>query len=620
MSAVSVKVLFVVGMMILCTHAQPQPAPIRATRAITLIDADLYLYGGSSPSGTCFSDLYHLHLDPKAGWADGLAPWVTVDLRGAEQSQTIALNSNSWAVGVKQLSNDSDGDDDDHQHSEAIKPGLYVYGQTLCPNDLAQKSASPHAFTSSSKSAVLQLDGKEHGSQSQSAGDILGPRLTNEDEPVPIQVVDQERRIVYTFVYDANEPDQRLRLYSFSADHPSLELAKEAKNMTMHTPGQHSVESKQEDEEQDDEEEKPKTAIVTDTAPYIDIGSTVYWNETIIVLGGGKAEGRTPLTGKNVNPVSRLHKMDRCWLYDIASDTWSVRYLTSPVGTFPPSRRLAALVVVNDKIYMHGGYTRKTQPTVEYANDLWILDTTTWQWTAGSDSPSGRSSHTLVSYQGLLLSVSGFRFRHSMGNLDRNALIMIYNITSDAWSMDFGKLPETFLTMYPIVVILALVGSLLFMLITASALWSYWGRVKTAPAFDQEKAGSMLLNVPGTEKRAVSLARRPRTVSPSRRQSRAGLVEMVEGSTGSLSQNSNSRDSLGYELPLPPLPKHFACESQGSLQQQQQVPLMSDDALEQSQMSRLSAGDEASNDAGGNRAKKKPLLRTNVYYCDRACV
>lgn len=65
------------------------------------------------------------------------------------------------------------------------------------------------------------------------------------------------------------------------------------------------------------------------------------------------------------------------------------------------------IFAVNDKIYMHGGYTRKTQPTVEYANDLWILDTKTWQWTAGSDSPSGRSSHTLISYQGLLLSVSG---------------------------------------------------------------------------------------------------------------------------------------------------------------------------------------------------------------------
>lgn len=202
-----------------------------------------------------------------------------------------------------------------------------MYGQTLCPNDLVHKSDSPHAFTASSKSAMLQLDGKEHGSQTQSAQDILGPRLTNEDEPVPIQVVDQERRIVYTFVYDANEPDQRLRLYSFSADHPDLELAEEAKNITMHTPGQSSTEPKQDDEEHDHEEEKPNIAVTTGTAPYIDIGSTVYWNGTIVVIGGGKAEGRTPLTGKDVNPVSRLHKMDRCWLYDIASDTWSIKYL-----------------------------------------------------------------------------------------------------------------------------------------------------------------------------------------------------------------------------------------------------------------------------------------------------
>ncbi|KAF9575956.1 hypothetical protein EC968_000918 [Mortierella alpina] len=581
------SVLVVVGMVILCTHAQPQVAPLRATRAIALIDADLYLYGGSSPSGTCFSDLYHLHLDPKAGWVDGLAPWVTVDLRGAEQSQSIALNSNSWAVGVKEQSNNVSDDD---KHSEAMKPGLFVYGQTLCPHDLAPKSASPHPFTASSKSAVIQLFGKDHGSQTQSAQDILGPRLTTDDEPVPIQVVDQERRIVYTFVHDANEPEQRLRLYSFSADHPDLELAEEATNVTMHTPGQTSSGSKEDEEEHDHEEEKPEIAIITDTAPYMDIGTTVFWNGTIVVLGGGREEGRTPLTGRNVNPVSRWHKMDRCWLYDIASDTWNIKYLTSPVGTFPPSRRLAALVVVNDKIYMHGGNTRKTEPTVEYANDLWILDTKTWQWTAGSDSPSGRSSHTLISYQGLLLSISGFRFRHSMGNLDRNALVMVYNITADTWSMDFGKLPVTFLTMYPIVVILALVGGLLFLLITASALWTYWGRVKTAPAFDQEKVESKFLNVPGAEMRAVSLARRPRTVSPSRRQSRAGLVEMVEGSTGSLSRPSNSRESLSYELPLPPLPKHFACESQGSLQQQQQVPLMSDDALEQSQVSRSSIG------------------------------
>ncbi|KAG9321009.1 hypothetical protein KVV02_003018 [Mortierella alpina] len=599
MSAVNVKVLFVVGMMALCAHTQPQAAPIRATRAITLIDADLFLYGGSSPSGTCFSDLYHLHLDPNAGWVDGVAPWITVDLRGAEQSQSIALNSNSWAIGIKELPNVSNDD----SYSEGIKPGIFVYGQTLCPNDLDQKSSSPHAFRESSKSAVLQLDGKEHGAQTQSAKDILGPRLTKEDEPVPIQVVDQERRIVYTFVYDANEPVQRLRLYSFSADHPELELAEEAKNITMRTPGHYSIEPKQDDEGQDDEEERPNVAIPTDTAPYIDIGSTVYWNGTIIVLGGGKAEGRTPLSGENVNPVSRLYKMDRCWLYDIASDTWSIKYLTSPVGTFPPSRRLAALIVVDDRIYMHGGYTRKTQPTVEYANDLWILDTKTWQWTAGSDSPSGRSAHTLIGYQGLLLSVSGFRFRHSMRNFDHNALVMVYNISSDAWSMDFGKLPKTFLNMYPIAVILALVGALLFLLITASALWKYWGRVKTAPAFDPERTGSKLSSVPGKEKRTVSLARRPRTVSPNKRQSQVGRLEMVEGSTGSLSHPSNSRDSLGYELPLPPLPKHFTCESTGSLQQQQQVPLMSDDALEQNQMSRLSI----SNDATENAPRQTPF-------------
>ncbi|KAG0206996.1 hypothetical protein BGX28_001645 [Mortierella sp. GBA30] len=556
----------VFGIIALGACAQPLEAPFRATRAITLVDSKIYLYGGSSPSGRCFSDLYHLHLSPKAGWKGGIAPWTVTDLAGLDNAQPISLNVNSYAVGINNRMIFKDNGSDDHTE------GLFVYGQSLCPDEYTRDPSSPHPFVATSKSALIQLDTHHKGSQTSAAENILGPRLIKEDEPVPVQVVDEEHRVVYTFVYDANVSEQGMQLYSFSADRPELQLAKDAKRITMNltSPSTQSDSS-------DGSDEDVVVANVTVPAPFVDVGSTVFWNGKIIVLGGGKSSAQIPLVGEDVHPISRLYKTDRCWIYDIATNAWSKRNLSSSLGTFPSPRRLAALAVGNDKIYLHGGNIPQSTPVDEYGTDLWILDTNTWEWTPGPDSPYGRASHTFVRYQDILLSISGFQFQKTLDRDGSNAVIMIYNISSGTWTLDFGVRADGFFAKHPVVLILIFAGGILLSLLTASLLWSYWKWVKTSPAFDPEMR-VLRLDKAGNERKGKPRAREPGTASHVRRKEERDVNGGRATRSPSLPETGDSRS---YELPLPPNPEHFTCESRKSLQKQQQVPLMSDDALEQ---------------------------------------
>ncbi|KAF9197830.1 hypothetical protein BGZ49_001562 [Haplosporangium sp. Z 27] len=288
------------------TNAQPSTIAARSTRAITLVGDDIYLYGGSGSDGSCYSDLFTLHLDPSSGWVAGKAPWTSI-----KQSNPPVLGVNSWAVAS------TDGS------------SLMFYGQTLCPS-LQDNNTTPPTYSSTSASVQYQ---NQHGSWSQATTEtgVLGPRLVPNDEPVPVQVVDTQDHIAYTFVYDAFNAQLGMQLWSFPTSTLPSNIAQSGKNKTMvtsqpTTPASNST-------------TQPAEVVL---APYMDPGNAVYLDGKIIVVAGGR-QGLA-LTGDNVDPASGLYKTDRCFVYTISTGLWTVQPLTAAGGSFPLSRSMAALV------------------------------------------------------------------------------------------------------------------------------------------------------------------------------------------------------------------------------------------------------------------------------------
>ncbi|KAF9939763.1 hypothetical protein BGZ65_009626 [Modicella reniformis] len=223
------------------------------------------------------------------GWAAGTAPWNNIEQKS---KQAPVLGLNSWAVG-------STGGE-----------SLLFYGQTLCPQQLEDDQNSVHKFTSSSESIKFESQGGTWVKSDSIANDVLGPRLVKDDTPVPVQVVDTQNHMVYTFVYDESNPQLGMELWSFSTDDLPMNIAS-AKNTTMVT-------------------RSPTTNVTEPSpvvlAPFVDVGSAVYFNGTIIVIGGGESAGQN-LSSDDVDPTSGWLKMDRCWVYRISTGKWRVHML-----------------------------------------------------------------------------------------------------------------------------------------------------------------------------------------------------------------------------------------------------------------------------------------------------
>ncbi|CAO3573496.1 unnamed protein product [Mortierella alpina] len=558
------KVAVVLTAVLSLACAQPQSEPARTTRAITLIENDLYVYGGSGAGGTCYSDLYTLHLDASNGWTAGTAPWKTVS-----SDRSTPLGSTSWAVAS------ADGEK------------VLFYGQSLCPQQLTLEASSPHPFKASSGSVIFEHDDGKW-SQSDTATDIFGPRLVKSDEPVPVQVVDHKNRVVYTFVYDAFNPQLGTQLWTFSTDHLPSDIAKSAKNTTMVTtqppaPPPVTPPPTNGTNVTLPVPPPPPTPAPIVLAPFVDVGAAVYLDGTIAVIGGGKISG-DKMVGDDVEAASGFYKMDRCWIYTIASNQWRVQNLTAAGGNLPLPRRLAALVVVGSKIYMHGGNTTQTDPTDQYAKDFWILDTLSWQWTPGPSSPTGRASHTLIQHNNTLLSLSGFDFETTKTKSAKNSYIMVYDLDTTTWGSQFGQINQSFFQQHSIAIIGGSVaGFVLFLLLAsiASRLWrkhthkkSGLGELKrrhrSSKAFlSSATAGPQVASAVGPKSRAS----RP---SSDVRSSGQGLND----------RHVNYEPQNGYETQvdlstLTPRPDQQQYNPYASVHQQQQVPLMNANALEQ---------------------------------------
>ncbi|KAG0284906.1 hypothetical protein BGZ96_010756 [Linnemannia gamsii] len=532
--------------------AQPQNVPPRTTRAITLIGNNLYLYGGSSSGGDCYSDLFSLNLNPEEGWVVADARWDRINPGG----DTPVLGVDSWAVGA------------------ANGAGLLVYGQSLCPQNLDKSVNPPHTYTSSSGSALFQNNGDSWGLTS-TGSNIFGNRSVVNDQPVPVQVVDTQGQVAYTFEYDFFNPQLGMQLWSFPTANLATNIAGFAKNTTMPTSLPPTPEPLPPANGTNTTVPVPPTPGSVTLAPWIDVGSAVFVSGTIVVIGGGKDAGDR-LTGDNIDTASGYLKMDRCWVYTIATNEWAI------LGT---------------KIYMHGGNTTETNPTDSYAKDMWILDTQTWTWTAAPSSSQGRAQHTLVFTNNNLLAVSGFQFLTSPTKGAQNSYISVYDLATMTWGVQFGTINKTYFQKYGAAIIGGSVAGFLVLVVIAAVLTRLFRR-RRGPR-KSKATGTMIGGANGSGLSRSSKPFRASTTSRSLNNNRNSNSDVSAGGAASqlsgmtLNNSSHQQQQKQHQRPyqtgidLSSMPR--ASESTvyqpynpyGPTKQQQQVPLMSANALEQ---------------------------------------
>ncbi|KAF9148108.1 hypothetical protein BG015_010184 [Linnemannia schmuckeri] len=518
-------------MLVALACAQPQNVPPRTTRAITLIGNNLYLYGGSSSGGDCYSDFFSLNLNPADGWVVADARWNRITTTG----DTPVLGADSWAVGA------------------ANGAGLLVYGQSLCPQNLDKSVNPPHTYTSSSGSALFQ-NTNEKWDLVHTASNIFGNRSVVNDQPVPVQVVDTQGQVAYTFEYDFFNPQLGMQLWSFPTGNLATNIAEFAKNTTMPTT-------------------MPPTPEPLPPA-----------NGTNVTVPAPQApDAGERLTGENYDAASGYLKMDRCWVYTIATNEWTVRNLTGDGGSFPLPRRLHALAVVGSKIYMHGGNTTQTIPTDSYANDMWILDTQTWAWTTAPSSSQGRAQHTLVFTNNNLLAVSGFQFLTSSNKAAQNSFISVYDLATSTWGVQFGTINQTYFQKHGAAIIGGSVAGFFVLVVIAAVLRRLFRR-RRGP---RKSAGNMIGGAAGGPGRSRSFKPFIASRSENNDATAGGAASQLSGMT--LNNNSHQQQQRPYEteIDLSSMPRasestvYQSYNPYAPAKQQQQVPLMSANALEQ---------------------------------------
>ncbi|KAG0054218.1 hypothetical protein BGZ83_011739 [Gryganskiella cystojenkinii] len=638
-------------------YAQPQADPPRTSRAITMIGNNVYLYGGSDTAGNCYSDLYSLNLDSNNGWVAGEAPWQKINIGGTAP----LLGQNSWAV----PSSDGSsllfyGQTLCPQNLDKSPTAAHTYTSTsgsltvhtdgkswaisnqsndvLGPRSVAIKDDTPvpvQVYDTQQKTAyvfVYDLFNPQLGTQlySFSSGQLptniaLSHNTTLQTTPTtavpsPTTTVPVVATTTVATVPTASAPPPVVpppagtsAAGGTPAPAPSTApppavppppagappavppppagappaAANNVQTLVRRAPGEQTV------------------------APFVDVGCAVYVAGTIVVIGGGKSGG-APLAGDDVDTGSGYYKMDRYWVYNIAANSWEKKTVASP--TVPLPRRLHALLSVgNNQIYMHGGNTTQTDPTVAYSNELWILNTETGQWTAGPPSKSGRASHTLLYTNNEILALSGFEFMTTTAKAASNAFPMMYNPSSSAWSTEFGTITPSYFSKYGAAIIGGSVGGFLVLVIIAAVCLRIFrrrrgGRRNAGLASGYAGFGSSSRK-PFTTSSNVSsenLATSAATVAGAG--AAAGALSGMKHDGGNrydhgqidLSALPRNSESTMYDLPLnspygggqkqfgnnnnfgSPYQQQqaqFAYNS-AQVQQQQQVPLMSANALE----------------------------------------
>lgn len=244
---------------------------------------------------------------------------------------------------------------------------------------------------------------------------------------------------------------------------------------------------------------------------------------------------------------------------------------------------------------MHGGNTTETVATDSYAKDMWILDTQTWTWTAAPDSSQGRAQHTLVFTNNNLLAVSGFQFLTSPTKGAQNSFINVYDLATSTWGVQFGTVNKTYFQKYGAAIIGGSFAAFLVLVVIAAVLTRLFRR-RRGP---RKSAGTMIGGVNGSGRSRPSKPFRASNNSRSLNNNRNSSNDASAGAgasqlSGMTLNNSSHQQQLKQnqrpyetEIDLSSMPRasestvYQSYNPYAPVKQQQQVPLMSANALEQ---------------------------------------
>ncbi|KAF9197831.1 hypothetical protein BGZ49_001563 [Haplosporangium sp. Z 27] len=254
---------------------------------------------------------------------------------------------------------------------------------------------------------------------------------------------------------------------------------------------------------------------------------------------------------------------------------------------------------------MHGGNTTATIPTTAYAQDLWILNTQTWEWTSGPDSLNGRALHTLINYQNTILSVSGFEFETSKAKAAQNGFIMVYDLDTNAWSAQFGTIQESFFKRHGVVLIVGSLAGFLVLVVLAAVATRLWRKHTGRPPLRESRLARKLTkkftrkfnnnnnnSKPFFAGSTTSVPRKPLASSVYNNRSAATTAAHLSGMSNvypSHNQRFSNQGQFEQHIDLSALPRvddsgafdrDQSSSQSNPYSSMQHVPLMSDNALE----------------------------------------
>ncbi|RHZ84379.1 hypothetical protein Glove_82g96 [Diversispora epigaea] len=129
--------------------------------------------------------------------------------------------------------------------------------------------------------------------------------------------------------------------------------------------------------------------------------------------------------------------------FNTITNTWSRPNIT---GNQPIRRRTTQAVINNSTMYIFGGSTDPftDYPSLEFFNDMIILDTILWTWKSGSivNAPSPRQGFSATMLPGGIIAyIGGTNENLTMVSMSE---INLYDTTSDVWTLtnSTGNIPD----------------------------------------------------------------------------------------------------------------------------------------------------------------------------------
>ena len=153
--------------------------------------------------------------------------------------------------------------------------------------------------------------------------------------------------------------------------------------------------------------------------PFQRYGHSVVANGDLIYLWGGRNDNRADNT---------------LYCFDTVSRQWLAR--PAVTGCIPGARDGHTAVVINDKMYIFGGYEEIME---RFSNDIYVLDLKTYVWKyqqAGGTPPSWRDFHSAIGLDNKMFVFGGRSDlsgpNHSQQEIYCN-VIMYFDVSTNTW-------------------------------------------------------------------------------------------------------------------------------------------------------------------------------------------